>query len=66
MSIKHCFVVTSAVNSKFGVYSPAARLQQTPRPADNEKGAMVMGRLMGDRERRAYFFFEEEPAFVVD
>ena len=27
--IKHCFVVTSAVNSKFGVYSPAARLQQT-------------------------------------
>ena len=29
MSIKHCFVVTSAVNSKFGVYSPAARLQQT-------------------------------------
>ena len=29
MSPKHCFVVTSAVNSKFGVYSPAARLQQT-------------------------------------
>jgi hypothetical protein len=27
--IKHCFVVTSAVNSKFGVYTPAARLQQT-------------------------------------
>jgi len=27
--VKHCFVVTSAVNSKFGVYSPAARLQQT-------------------------------------
>jgi hypothetical protein len=27
--IKHCFVVTSAVNSKFGVYSPAARMQQT-------------------------------------
>jgi hypothetical protein len=27
--IKHCFIVTSAVNSKFGVYSPAARLQQT-------------------------------------
>lgn len=27
--IKHGFVVTSAVNSKFGVYSPAARLQQT-------------------------------------
>jgi len=27
--IKHCFVMTSAVNSKFGVYSPAARLQQT-------------------------------------
>lgn len=27
--IKHCFVVTSAINSKFGVYSPAARLQQT-------------------------------------
>lgn len=27
--IKHCFVVTSAVNSKFGVYSPAERLTQT-------------------------------------
>lgn len=27
--IKHGFVVTSAVNSKFGVYSPAARMQQT-------------------------------------
>ena len=27
--IKHCFVVTSAVNSKFGVYSPEERLQQT-------------------------------------
>ena len=27
--IRHCFVVTSAVNSKFGVYTPAARMQQT-------------------------------------
>ena len=27
--IKHCFIVTSAVNSKFGVYSPAERLEQT-------------------------------------
>lgn len=27
--IRHCFVVTSAINSKFGVYTPAARLQQT-------------------------------------
>jgi hypothetical protein len=27
--IKHCFVVTSAVNSKFGVYSPEQRLEQT-------------------------------------
>jgi hypothetical protein len=27
--IKHGFVVTSAVNSKFGVYNPAARMQQT-------------------------------------
>jgi hypothetical protein len=27
--IKHGFVVTSAVNSKFGVYTPAARMQQT-------------------------------------
>ena len=27
--IRHGFVVTSAINSKFGVYSPAARLQQT-------------------------------------
>ena len=27
--IKHCFVVTSAVNSKFGVYGPAERLEQT-------------------------------------
>lgn len=27
--IKHGFVVTSAVNSKFGVYSSAARMQQT-------------------------------------
>ena len=27
--IRHCFVVTSAVNSKFGVYSPEERLQQT-------------------------------------
>lgn len=27
--IKHCFIVTSAVNSKFGVYSPEERLAQT-------------------------------------
>jgi hypothetical protein len=27
--IRHCFVVTSAVNSKFGVYKPAERMQQT-------------------------------------
>jgi hypothetical protein len=27
--IKHCFVVTSAVNSKFGVFKPVERLQQT-------------------------------------
>lgn len=27
--MKHCFVVTSAVNSKFGVYAPAERLTQT-------------------------------------
>ena len=28
-SIKHAFVVTSAVNSKFGVFKPEQRLQQT-------------------------------------
>jgi hypothetical protein len=27
--IRHCFVVTSAVNSKFGVYNPEQRLEQT-------------------------------------
>lgn len=27
--IKHCFLVTSAVNSKFGIYSPEERLAQT-------------------------------------
>lgn len=27
--MKHCFIVTSAVNSRFGVYTPAERLQQT-------------------------------------
>ena len=27
--IKHCFIVTSAVNSKFGVYSPEERTEQT-------------------------------------
>lgn len=27
--IKHCFVVTSAVNSKFGIYTPEERLAQT-------------------------------------
>lgn len=27
--MKHAFIVTSAVNSKFGVFSPAERLQQT-------------------------------------
>ena len=27
--IKHCFIVTSAVNSKFGVYSPDERTEQT-------------------------------------
>ena len=27
--IKHCFIVTSAVNSKFGIYSPKERLAQT-------------------------------------
>ena len=27
--IQHCFIVTSAVNSKFGIYSPEERLAQT-------------------------------------
>ncbi len=27
--MKHCFIVTSAVNSRFGVFNPADRLQQT-------------------------------------
>ena len=27
--IRHCFIVTSAINSKFGVYSPEERLAQT-------------------------------------
>ena len=27
--IKHAFIVTSAINSKFGVYTPAERLEQT-------------------------------------
>jgi hypothetical protein len=27
--IKHCFIVTSAINSKFGVYNSTERLQQT-------------------------------------
>lgn len=27
--IKHCFIVTSAINSKFGVYKPEERLRQT-------------------------------------
>jgi hypothetical protein len=27
--IKHCFIVTSAINSKFGVFTPAERLEQT-------------------------------------
>jgi hypothetical protein len=27
--IKHCFIVTSAINSKFGVYNPHERLEQT-------------------------------------
>lgn len=27
--MKHCFIVTSAVNSKFGIYSPEERLAQT-------------------------------------
>ncbi len=27
--MKHCFIVTSAINSKFGVYPPAERLTQT-------------------------------------
>ena len=29
MTTKHCFIVTSAINSKFGVFNPAQRLQQT-------------------------------------
>lgn len=27
--IKHCFIVTSALNSKFGIFTPSERLQQT-------------------------------------
>lgn len=27
--IKHCFIVTSAINSKFGVFTPEQRLEQT-------------------------------------
>ena len=27
--MKHCFIVTSAINSRFGVYSPEQRFQQT-------------------------------------
>jgi hypothetical protein len=33
--IKHCFVVTSAVNSKFGVYTPEERTAQTIATLDN-------------------------------
>ena len=33
--IKHCFVVTSAINSKFGVYTPEQRLTQTLTTLDN-------------------------------
>lgn len=33
--IKHCFVVTSAINSKFGVYTPEQRLEQTIATLDN-------------------------------
>ena len=33
--IKHCFIVTSAVNSKFGVYSPEERTAQTIATLDN-------------------------------
>ena len=33
--IKHCFIVTSAVNSKFGVYSPEERTEQTIKTLTN-------------------------------
>jgi hypothetical protein len=33
--IRHCFVVTSAINSKFGVYNAAERLAQTVATLDN-------------------------------
>jgi len=33
--IKHCFIVTSAVNSKFGVYTPEERTAQTIATLDN-------------------------------
>lgn len=29
MTIKHCFIITSAINTRFGVYGPAERLLQT-------------------------------------
>jgi hypothetical protein len=29
MTIKHCFIITSAINTRFGVYTPADRLLQT-------------------------------------
>lgn len=35
--IKHCFIVTSAVNSKFGIYSPEERLAQTVMTLQNIK-----------------------------
>jgi len=35
--INHCFVVTSAINSKFGVYSADERLSQTVKTLQNIK-----------------------------
>jgi hypothetical protein len=29
MKLKHCFIVTSAINSRFGIYTPEQRFQQT-------------------------------------
>jgi len=36
--IKHCFIVTSAINSKFGVYKPEERLEQTVATINSIKG----------------------------
>jgi hypothetical protein len=44
--IRHCFIVTSAINSKFGVFKPAERLEQTLLTIESIKKRLPLAKIV--------------------